>query len=365
MVILDEGIPGWHQKRLPDGRDGGPAAVVPGSAQLARAVEDALAFVARQPGVREAEVFAAANRTLLTRLNYTSHIPCNGVEEPKSAETYGTRDPGRPRLPRRAPCSASARSRATSRSAGVRARPRQGAPGRRSRDPEFRSLPAAAAARRDARGLPRPRPAGRSTTRSSSRPAGRCSQGGLRAFIASSQARRACRRARRGCGLLGLILGGDVTIRPGVAWRSPRRRMPEPQTDESTLHHELRHGHGRGAERQGLRVVHRARASTHFTDEAGAEAAQRGDRRHRRRARAVRRLHGRLRPAARGRSPEQPRHPGLPRGRVLLVEHAVPRQARQAGRLPAPERLRPRRAPRAHGLQGHHVRGACRRGART
>src|SRR3970040_2125078 len=22
-------------------------------------------------------------------LNYTSHIPCNGVEEPKSAETYG------------------------------------------------------------------------------------------------------------------------------------------------------------------------------------------------------------------------------------------------------------------------------------
>ena len=31
------------------------------------------------PGVSEVEVFVAANATLLTRLNYTSHIPCNGV----------------------------------------------------------------------------------------------------------------------------------------------------------------------------------------------------------------------------------------------------------------------------------------------
>ena len=62
---------------------------MPGSALLARAVRDALAFVQAQPGVKEAEVFAADNRTLLTRLNYTSHIPCNGVEEPKSTEAYG------------------------------------------------------------------------------------------------------------------------------------------------------------------------------------------------------------------------------------------------------------------------------------
>src|SRR5687767_15244495 len=40
-------------------------------------------------GVSEVEVFVAANATLLTRLNYTSHIPCNGVEEPKSVESYG------------------------------------------------------------------------------------------------------------------------------------------------------------------------------------------------------------------------------------------------------------------------------------
>ena len=50
--------------------------------ELAKAAEEALALVARQPAVVEAEVFAAANSALLTRLNYTSHIPCNGVEEP-------------------------------------------------------------------------------------------------------------------------------------------------------------------------------------------------------------------------------------------------------------------------------------------
>src|SRR5262245_24121201 len=56
---------------------------------LSRAVAEGLAFLHAQPGVREAEVFAAANRVLLVRLNYTSDIPCNGVEEPKSAESHG------------------------------------------------------------------------------------------------------------------------------------------------------------------------------------------------------------------------------------------------------------------------------------
>ncbi len=56
---------------------------------LARAVREALERLARQPRVREVEVFAAFNRSLFTRLNYTSHIPCNGVEEPKSTEMAG------------------------------------------------------------------------------------------------------------------------------------------------------------------------------------------------------------------------------------------------------------------------------------
>src|SRR5439155_430271 len=47
------------------------------------------AYVRTQKGIRECEVFVAANGSLLARLNYTSHIPCNGVEEPKSTESCG------------------------------------------------------------------------------------------------------------------------------------------------------------------------------------------------------------------------------------------------------------------------------------
>ncbi len=56
---------------------------------LKRTAEDGLRWLQRQQGVREAEVFVADNVSLTARLNYTSHIPCNGVEEPKSSESYG------------------------------------------------------------------------------------------------------------------------------------------------------------------------------------------------------------------------------------------------------------------------------------
>src|SRR5262245_49466518 len=59
------------------------------AAELARAAQEAFDLARAQPNVSEAEVFVAANGALLTRLNYTSHIPCNGVEEPKSVESYG------------------------------------------------------------------------------------------------------------------------------------------------------------------------------------------------------------------------------------------------------------------------------------
>ena len=39
--------------------------------------------------IREAEVFASSSDHLLCRLNYTSGIPCDGVEEPKSSESFG------------------------------------------------------------------------------------------------------------------------------------------------------------------------------------------------------------------------------------------------------------------------------------
>ena len=56
---------------------------------LKAAVEEGLAFLKEQDDVEDAEIYVASNDVLLTRLNYTSHIPCNGVEEPKSVANYG------------------------------------------------------------------------------------------------------------------------------------------------------------------------------------------------------------------------------------------------------------------------------------
>jgi PmbA protein len=56
---------------------------------LQKNVQDGLDWVLRQAGVAEAEIFTSVQNLLLVRLNYTSHIPCHGVEEPKSIETLG------------------------------------------------------------------------------------------------------------------------------------------------------------------------------------------------------------------------------------------------------------------------------------
>src|SRR3990172_2920848 len=58
--------------------------------ELKRAAAEGLAFLRQQGDIEEAEIFVSANGVLLTRLNYTSHIPSNGVEEPKSLVNYGT-----------------------------------------------------------------------------------------------------------------------------------------------------------------------------------------------------------------------------------------------------------------------------------
>ena len=58
-------------------------------AKLRTAAREALAYVRAQPDVEDAEVFASANGNLTVRINYTSHIPSNGVEEPKSVESFG------------------------------------------------------------------------------------------------------------------------------------------------------------------------------------------------------------------------------------------------------------------------------------
>ncbi|MCH7809837.1 MAG: hypothetical protein IH863_04570, partial [Chloroflexi bacterium] len=50
--------------------------------ELKKAAEEGLALLRGEDDIEEAEVFASSNNLLLARLNYTSHIPCNGVEEP-------------------------------------------------------------------------------------------------------------------------------------------------------------------------------------------------------------------------------------------------------------------------------------------
>ena len=46
---------------------------------LTRSVRVALEYLRGVDDVQDAEVFVACNSNLTTRLNYTSHIPCNGL----------------------------------------------------------------------------------------------------------------------------------------------------------------------------------------------------------------------------------------------------------------------------------------------
>ena len=236
--------------------------------ELAKAAEEALALVARQPAVVEAEVFAAANSALLTRLNYTSHIPCNGVEEPKSAESYGIgiqavfdapdgRRIGFGSEPSDLTLAGVERALAKARKAAVA-------------DPEFVSLPAPAAVARSLENYHDPRLM--DLDDASLVEAGwKITGGALRTFTASS---RLAELAPDDEGLrrLGLILGGDVTIlRERIAIASTT--MPRAQTDETSLITAFATAmvESRGAKGSGASTGTRL---DHFTDEAGVDAAQ-------------------------------------------------------------------------------------------
>ncbi len=242
---------------------------MPAAALLARAVQEALAFVRAQDGVREAEVFAADNRTLLTRLNYTSHIPCNGVEEPKSAETYGfgiqvaLDSPdgillGFGSEPSDLSAAGAARALAKARLGAVR-------------DPEFRSFARPGAARREL--VDYHDPALLDISDAQLVEAGwKMLQGGLGAFIASS---RLAELAGSEAGLreLGLILGGAVTIlQESMAIASTA--LPEAQTDVSTLLTSFVTGMVEAQDAKGSGWSTATRLE-HLTEEAGADAAQR------------------------------------------------------------------------------------------
>ena len=235
---------------------------------LARAATAAFEWARRQPDVLEVEVFVAANTTLLARINYTSHIPCNGVEEPKSASAHGLgmqvvfSAPDGPRLgfgsePSDLTERGAERAFAKARRAAVH-------------DPDFVSLPHAPAESRrlvgyhdpalmtlDDRGLVE---AGWTIV-----------NGALRTFMTSPRLGTLA-GGEAGLPALGLIVGGDVTVlQERVAIASTH--LPSVQTDESTLMTafvtamvETRDAKGSGWW-TGTRL-------DHFTDEAGVEAAQ-------------------------------------------------------------------------------------------
>ncbi len=237
------------------------------TAELAKAAGQAFEFLKPQPDIQEAEVFVASNASLLTRINYTSHIPSNGVEEPKSAESYGIGIQAVFKTPQGATIGFGSEPSDLTLEGAKRAlaKARQGA----VRDPEFHSLPKPTGEPRTLAGYHDPKLL-HVRDEELVEVGWKAVTGALRTFMASSRladlagSEAAIKR-------LGLIVGGDVTIlQERVTIVSTH--MPDVQTDESTLIMgfltamvEAKDAKGSGWS-TGTRL-------DHFTDEAGVDAA--------------------------------------------------------------------------------------------
>jgi PmbA protein len=235
---------------------------------LTRAAETAFELARNAEDVREVEAFVAANATLLTRLNYTSHIPCNGVEEPKSVESWGLGL--RVVLAGADGVRVGFGSEPSDLSAAGAARALDKARRSAVADPDFVCLPRPSTAPRTLTdyhdpvllALPDDRLVEAGWT---------IVNGALRTFLASS---RVAELAQDDAALraLGLIVGGDVTI---LAERIAivSSAMPRVQTDESTTISAFVTAmvEARGAKGSGWSTGTRL---DHLTEEAGAEAAQ-------------------------------------------------------------------------------------------
>lgn len=57
--------------------------------ELKQAVRLGLQRIREEPGLLEGLIYASANRRCVGRIVYTSHLPCNGLEELKSDEDFG------------------------------------------------------------------------------------------------------------------------------------------------------------------------------------------------------------------------------------------------------------------------------------
>lgn len=236
--------------------------------KLAQAVADALEILRGQEDLVEGEVFVAVNTTLVARVHFTSHIPCNGVEEPKSLESIGLgiqavfRGPDGPRIgfgsePNDLTPEGIRRALTKAREAAVL-------------DSEFVSLPRPAGERRRLR-----RYHDRALLRLSDdelvEAGWKVITRGLDVFSRSPDLARLA-GSSEAIPRLGLILSGDVTIlQERIAIASTH--MPEAQTDESTLILSGLTAMVEAADAKGSGWSTGTRLAD-FTGEAGAEAAE-------------------------------------------------------------------------------------------
>jgi len=247
---------------------GGPG---PTTAELARAARDALGLLGTVPDVRESEVFVAANGQLLARLVYTSHIPSNGVDEPKSTASHGLglrvvfEGPDGPRIgfgaePSDLGLEGARRALAKARAGAVR-------------DPAFVSLPKPGAERPTLGAYHDPRLM--EVADEELVGAGwKVVSGALRTFMGSPRLAELARdqAPEEGIRRLGLSLGGDVTIiQERVAVASTHLR--EVETDESTLITASVTAMVETMDAKGSGWTTGTRLD-HLTDEAGVDAAQ-------------------------------------------------------------------------------------------
>jgi PmbA protein len=237
-------------------------------ADLARTAQAALEFARSQPAVREAEVFVAANACLLTRLCYTSHIPSNGVEEPKSTESHGLGlrvvfdSAEGPRIgfgsePSDLSRRGAERALAKARAAAVP-------------DPEFVSLPRPGREFRALSDYHDPRLMNLDDV-GLVEVGWKIVRGALHTFLTSSRLAELA-GGEEGLPALGLIVGGDVTIvqeRVAIA----ASHLPGVQTDESSLITAFVTAMVERYQAKGSGWSTGTRLD-HFTDEAGVEAAQ-------------------------------------------------------------------------------------------
>jgi PmbA protein len=245
-----------------------PSSGLPTTAELSRAADQAQAFLQTVPDVIESEVFVAANAQLLARLCYTSHIPSNGVEEPKSTESHGLAIQAVFRTAEGSRLGFGAEPADLSLDGARRALDRARAAA--VADPTFVSLPRPGAERRALADYHDPRLAVLSDEDLVD--AGwRVVHGALGTFAASPRL-LALAGGEDGLARLGLILGGDVTIlQERIAVASTH--LGPVASDESTLilASATAMVETMGAKGSGWTTGARLDA---FTDEAGVDAAR-------------------------------------------------------------------------------------------